>query len=171
MWTFNLPPLVDRADDLPAQIDNELQKWRQRSGSGVIFNVAAREEFEAFAAKAFWPNNFRDLDAAITRMATLAADGRITRDSVREETKRLESTWRPPTDVVPTLVPMPLDRFDHVQLVDVVAVCRRARSLSDAGRTLFSESRTKKAKPNDADRLRKYLARFGLDWARVRESA
>ena len=33
-----------------------------------------------------------------------------------------------------------------------------------AGRELFAASRAKKASSNDADRLRKYLARFGLDF-------
>jgi transcriptional regulatory protein RtcR len=32
---------------------------------------------------------------------------------------------------------------------------------------LFAASREKKSTANDADRLRKYLARFGLDWAGV----
>lgn len=56
-----------------------------------------------------------------------------------------------------------LDPFDRVQLVHVVAVCRRAPSLSAAGRELFAVSRQKRSAPNDADRLRKYLDRFGLD--------
>jgi len=60
-----------------------------------------------------------------------------------------------------------LDPFDHVQLTEVVRVCRESRTLSEAGRQLFAVSRTKKEIPNDADRLRKYLARFGLDWVRV----
>jgi hypothetical protein len=30
--------------------------------------------------------------------------------------------------------------------------------------TLFHNSRSRKLSPNDADRLRKYLSRFGLDW-------
>jgi transcriptional regulatory protein RtcR len=55
-----------------------------------------------------------------------------------------------------------LDPFDRVQLEEVVRVCQRSRSLSDAGRALFAVSRTKKASSNDADRLRKYLARFDL---------
>lgn len=46
----------------------------------------------------------------------------------------------------------------------MIDVCRQARSLSDAGRQLFAVSRQEKQNPNDADRLRKYLARFGLDW-------
>jgi transcriptional regulatory protein RtcR len=57
-----------------------------------------------------------------------------------------------------------LDRFDRVQLAEVLRVCRRAKSLSDAGRQLFNVSRNRKASSNDADRLRKYLARFGLTW-------
>jgi transcriptional regulatory protein RtcR len=48
-----------------------------------------------------------------------------------------------------------------------VRVCRAARSASDAGRTLFSASRSQRRSTNDADRLRKYLARFGLDWVRI----
>jgi transcriptional regulatory protein RtcR len=54
-----------------------------------------------------------------------------------------------------------------VQLADVVRVCRGSRSLSEAGRALYDVSRLQKRMPNDADRLRKYLARFGLTWDRV----
>lgn len=57
-----------------------------------------------------------------------------------------------------------LDLFDRFQLGAIVDVCRRSRSLSAAGRELFALSRQAKASPNDADRLRKYLARFGLTW-------
>ncbi|MGK5033546.1 hypothetical protein [Janthinobacterium sp. DSP2-3-3] len=39
--------------------------------------------------------------------------------------------------------------------------------MSDAGRTLYAVSRAAKAKPNDADRLKKFLARFALDWDKV----
>lgn len=55
----------------------------------------------------------------------------------------------------------------RVQLEEVLRVCRSARSLSDAGRMLFAVSRTRKASSNDADRLRKYLARYGLTWKDV----
>lgn len=62
-----------------------------------------------------------------------------------------------------------LDLFDRLQLQAVLEVCRQADSLSDAGRRLYQVSRLSKAQPNDADRLRKYLARFGLDWQAVRQ--
>jgi hypothetical protein len=32
---------------------------------------------------------------------------------------------------------------------------------------LFSASRSRKATTNDADRLRKYLNRFGIEWAQI----
>jgi transcriptional regulatory protein RtcR len=57
-----------------------------------------------------------------------------------------------------------LDQFDALQLAAVVGVCRQSASLSDAGRRLFAVSRNAKRQPNDADRLKKYLARFGLSW-------
>jgi transcriptional regulatory protein RtcR len=57
-----------------------------------------------------------------------------------------------------------LDRFDRVQLEEVLRVCRGTRSLSEAGRVLFAVSREKKASSNDADRLKKYLGRFGVDF-------
>jgi transcriptional regulatory protein RtcR len=63
-----------------------------------------------------------------------------------------------------------LDRFDRVQLEDVLAVCKSARSLSAAGRELFAASRAERSSVNDADRLRKYLARFELDFAELKLS-
>ena len=64
-----------------------------------------------------------------------------------------------------------IDPFDLVQLEYVVATCRAARSLSEAGRVLFAKSREQRASTNDADRLRKYLGRFGLAWADFKAQA
>jgi transcriptional regulatory protein RtcR len=57
-----------------------------------------------------------------------------------------------------------IDPFDRVQLAYVWQVCEESASLSEAGRRLFAASRERRASTNDADRLRKYLARFGLDF-------
>ena len=54
------------------------------------------------------------------------------------------------------------DTFDLVQLREVVSVCGRCRTLSEAGRELFAVSRLRKSTANDADRLARYLRRFGL---------
>ncbi len=62
-----------------------------------------------------------------------------------------------------------MDEFDRAQLATVIRICRDSANLSAAGRRLFAVSRAEKTSQNDADRLRKYLSRFGLDWARVTE--
>jgi transcriptional regulatory protein RtcR len=64
-----------------------------------------------------------------------------------------------------------LDRFDEVQLEEVLRVCRAASSLSEAGRTLFAASRASKGSVNDADRLRKYLGRFDLTFAEIKSAS
>jgi transcriptional regulatory protein RtcR len=56
----------------------------------------------------------------------------------------------------------------RVQLDEVLRVCVDSPTLSEAGRRLFRASRARKKTPNDADRLRKYLARFGLEWGELR---
>jgi len=61
-----------------------------------------------------------------------------------------------------------LDLFDRVQLALAIRVCGDSGSLSDAGRKLFAATRGKRKTANDADRLRKYLARFDLDWQSVK---
>jgi transcriptional regulatory protein RtcR len=40
--------------------------------------------------------------------------------------------------------------------------------LQSKGRKLFAVSRSKRSKMNDADRLKKYLARFQLKWEDVK---
>ena len=176
LWTFRLPALVDRREDIEPNVDYELEQFRRRTGTALAFSKEARQQFLAFAtsAEARWPGNFRDLNAVITRLGTLAPAGRITVDQVKAEVDHLRTTWAgvPSTSaaslvdqVVPPAVAASLDRFDRVQLDDVLAVCRTAGSLSAAGRILFDRSRERKTSANDADRLRKYLARFGLDWS------
>ncbi len=43
-----------------------------------------------------------------------------------------------------------------------------APSQAESGRRLFAVSREERSSQNDGDRLRKYLARFDLDWHGVR---
>jgi transcriptional regulatory protein RtcR len=180
LWTFSLPGLRQRPEDIEPNLDYELDRFSERSGSRVTFNREARERFISFATsgEALWSANFRDLSGAVTRMATMAPGGRITPEVVAEEIARLRAAWRTTAagedDGVVTAVlgeeaAAGLDRFDRVQLAEVLRVCRGSHTLSEAGRTLFSVSRRDKKTANDADRLRKYLARFDLDWGDVKK--
>jgi transcriptional regulatory protein RtcR len=123
-----------------------------------------------------WSGNFRDLNAAVARMGTLAHGARISVDITREEIQRLKDSWleedpQPADSALSEVLTVDqlekIDLFDRLQLERVIAVCRRSRSISEAGRSLFHASRSRKASSNDADRLRKYLARFNLDWSQI----
>jgi transcriptional regulatory protein RtcR len=173
LWSFRIPALRERPEDLAPNLDYEIERLSAELGVRVSFARPARDAFLRFAETAPWPANFRDFNAAIRRMATLADGGRIDATAVTAEIARLTSAARSGDgdDGLPAVLGAragELDRFDRVQLADVVAVCAAAPSLSAAGRTLFSRSLAQRTTRNDADRLRKYLARFGLDFDSIR---
>jgi transcriptional regulatory protein RtcR len=177
LWTFTLPGLADRREDIAPNLDYELDRFAEREGERASFNKEARQHYLAFATSpdARWPGNFRDLAASVTRMATLSPKGRIDLECVEAEIVRLKRLWSGQmddglgilADVLELDALSAIDPFDRVQLAETIRVCRLSRSLSEAGRTLFAASRARRSTANDADRLRKYLARFGLDWATV----
>ncbi|MGE0232512.1 MAG: sigma 54-interacting transcriptional regulator, partial [Flavobacteriaceae bacterium] len=174
LWTFRLPALRERREDIEPNLDFELRRHLEREGQNITFNKEARERYLRFAMgpEATWAANFRDLSASVTRMATLAPQGRISLEAVNDEIARLTALWRPAAehhdrqsvleDILGSDRAAALDRFDAVQLADVVDVCRRHTTASAAGRALFAHSRLAKKSSNDADRLVKYLARFDL---------
>ena len=182
LWTFRLPGLRERTEDLEPNLEYELDEYARRNKTRVTFSQEARTRFLKFATsrEATWQGNFRDLNGAIIRMATLAPGGRISVAVVDEEIERLMLMWSAQaipegTEAEEGLEELlgrdrlgEIDLFDRIQLAEVVKVCRRARSLSEAGRTLFSLSRERKKTTNDADRLRKYLARFDLSWEQLK---
>lgn len=178
LWTFDLPGLAKRREDIAPNLDYELRRCSDRLGLNVTINREAQSRFFQFATseQASWPANFRDFGAAVMRMATLAPAGRIDVATVREEEQRLLAAWRAVPDAVPDALGAllsneqlaELDLFDRVQLAEVVRVCRQASNLSEAGRRLFAVSRTRRRSSNDADRLRKYLARFDLTYQSLR---
>ncbi len=144
----------------------------------MTFSKEARQRFLDFALlpSAKWTGNFRDLNAAVVRMATLAQGGRISIEIVEEEIERLSASWATLeaeesdgilSQVLNKKTLDEIDLFDRVQLARVIQVCRDSRSMSEAGRQLFGASRTRRKSTNDADRLRKYLSRFGIEWGQI----
>ena len=185
LWSFRMPGLAERREDIEPNLDYELRKYIDRTKSHISFNKEARQRFLQFALDPVtaWSGNFRDLNAMVTRMGTLAEGGRITVDVVEEEIARYaqESGAATPS----TLVSAPAvststsdsvdlsvllgddyaeryDDFDLVQLAHVVSVCRASATAADASKKLFAVSRKTKSTKNDSDRLVKYLAKFGL---------
>ncbi len=232
LWTYSLPGLAQRPEDIEPNIEHLLLQAATAGGKAVHFSREAKARYLSFAqsAEAPWRGNFRDLSASITRLATLAEGGRITTDLVEAEIGRLRWLWQspsprpastadqracsgmdgsalPPTEAhgdaygphaathtsatADTIATQPasaagcasvdespspltgllspeklerLDLFDRLQLQTVIEVCRSSSSLAEAGRRLYDRSRTQRSAPNDSDRLRKYLLKFGLRW-------
>ncbi len=177
-WSFRLPGLAERPEDIEPNLDYELQCRSGEVGKPITFNKEARRKYLEFAVsrEAHWPANFRDLNSSVSRLAMLSEGGRIGLEDVEKEIGRLSSEWEqeegngPETDVASLLgekAAGSMDLFDRIQLGEVIRICRGCSTMAEAGRALFSVSRRSRVKLNDSDRLRKYLQRFGIDWEMV----
>ena len=154
LWTFQLPGLAQRTDDIEPNLDHELEAAAVRVGRRISMAKDVRAAFLAFARspEAKWSANFRDLNAAVTRMSTLAPGGSITRAVLDAELARLGLSWRGGpavagsddsllVDALGSDGAARLDLFDRAQLACVVRVCRESQTSSQAGRRLFAVAR------------------------------
>ncbi|MFZ2960291.1 MAG: RNA repair transcriptional activator RtcR [Candidatus Ozemobacteraceae bacterium] len=193
-WSFRLPGLVERAEDIEPNITFELQTRSREIGKPVTFSSEARASYQKFAtsSEALWPANFRDLNNSISRMALLCDGNRISHADVHKEVERLTREWQEDLEeeqereqgndyrgegndetihrLLGSQVASTIDLFDRIQLAEVIRVCRTSMSLADAGRKLFAESRKQRRNVNDSDRLRKYLQRFQITWEMISAS-
>jgi transcriptional regulatory protein RtcR len=178
LWSYTLPGLAERPEDIEPNIEYLLSLTPKDIGQQARFNVEAKKHYMSFASSSngAWKGNFRDLSASVTRMATLADGGRITEAVVDAEIERLKWLWAKDASTsgaqsieleryVDEAALAKLDLFDRLQLEAVIRVCKQSRTLSDAGRKLYNVTREERSEVNDADRLRKYLARFGLSFS------
>lgn len=188
-WTFYLPNLKDRPEDIAPNIEFELQRFANANQRKLAFAPDAFQHYLQFATTdALWRGNFRDLTASITRMATLTDGSRINKTTVTREIDKLRQLWSVSDSLEnemsgnSTTMAKPiqesellskvlsaeqianLDEFDRIQLIGVLQVCKAAPSMAEAGRRLFAISRTQKQSNNDSDRVKKYLAKFGVKW-------
>lgn len=196
-WTFFLPALKDRSEDIAPNVQFELQRFANLHQRQLRFNREALDAYLQFAKseQAIWQGNFRDLTASVTRMATLANGARISLPDVTQEIERLKQLWK--TDTTDAALGdnalwknqklstdacllaqflsneqlMQIDEFDKIQLIGVIQVCQNSKTLAEAGRRLFAVSREQRSTTNDSDRVKKYLARFGLSWELLHSSS
>ena len=173
LWTYHLPSLQQRIEDVEPNLDFEIENARARLGTMIRFSKEARTRYVKFATEeAEWRANFRDLNSSVTRMATLADGGRVSIQVVEAEIALLKARWAPRRDTGNTDLRAllgadavaELDLFEQMQLQQVVTVCRGSRSMAEAGRKLFQVSRLKKTSVNDSHRIKQYLDKFGLSF-------
>jgi transcriptional regulatory protein RtcR len=173
-WVYTLPSLKERAEDIEPNVEYLLSQFAVSQGTQVRFNTEAKKKYIHFAqsSDALWLGNFRDLSASVGRLATLSTSGRISIDLVDAEIQRLCWLWLDDSVNSDTQLlhkhlgakANDLDLFDQIQLAAIIRVCQQCSSLSEAGRKLYAISRIQRGVVNDADRLRKFLAKFDLSW-------
>ncbi len=176
LWTFRLPALNERREDIEENLSHEITQAMSRKGEKLSFAAeATRSRKFATDPSALWSGNFRDLVASATRLVTLCERGRITKSVVNEEIETLKSQWQGTAqdDDIRLVAEVmtdtsALDRFDLVQLAEVIRICRQSSSMSEAGRKLFSVSRQQKKSANDTDRVKKYLEKFSLTFTDIK---
>ena len=178
LWSYQLPSLKDRYEDIEPNIEYELRRYSQENNQKVSFNSSARSKYLAFSLSSYatWKANFRDLNSSITRMATLSNGGRITEEIADNEIQRLQIDWsgnnkhseqsnNPQLENLLSKETLEsLDLFDQAQLLSVIKICQQSKSMADAGRKLFDKSRLQKSASNDSQRLGVYLKKFGLEF-------
>src|SRR5574343_462233 len=107
LWSYVLPGLAQRPEDIEPNVDHLLQRAGEELGRSVRFSNEARAAYLRYAQspEALWTGNFRDLSASVTRLATLADSGRIGLPLVDAEIARLRWLWQPASDMRHGLAP------------------------------------------------------------------
>lgn len=175
VWTARLEPLAARSQDLHATILHGVGQRREQTPFEV--ETKALDLYVGFATsdRAPWPGNFPELAASLERLCSFAAaSGVMDHGVARREVLHLNASWEASDPgrsrverVLGLAASRDLDRVDRAALEEVLLVCSATTSMAEAGKLLFAKSRERRSTLNDSDRMKKYLARYGLDWAQI----
>lgn len=182
VWSFEIPSLANRKEDIEPNIHYEVQKFEEANHQSIRFSTEALQDYLKFSksSEAIWTANFRDLNASVLRLCTLATNGRIDIETVKEEIHYLKRKWH--TTIASTddfafchqflnpQVITDLDLFELISLEGVLKICTSSKNLADAGRKLYQNSRQKRKGLNDSDRLKKYLNTYHLTWSQINKA-
>ncbi|MDR3060481.1 MAG: sigma 54-interacting transcriptional regulator [Dysgonamonadaceae bacterium] len=165
-WSFRLPSLRERLDDIPKLITYYMDKWSlDNENRWITFDGEARGVYLQFACDkgtAIWPKNLRELNHSVRKMCYHAGlnDYVIGLDIVEKEIRSLKGSWNK-TNSFPLidekLVPL-LEKSDKIILEQILQFLRDGGSLTDAGKEYFS-SAADSADKNYSDYVKKFLTR------------
>lgn len=191
VWTFRLPGLAERREDIEPNLEFELRRNSEYLKRIVSFNSDARKRYLDYAMLSPWPGNFRDLSASVQRMATLAEGGRIDLSVVEREIRRLTMAANAASPATPSKCNLPTtpaeslqwvsrilsaeerSKLSLIQLVQAdlaIQYIQSANTVADVGRRLLTPMNDDARLSNPSDRARKYLATLGLDFFRVKDA-
>jgi transcriptional regulatory protein RtcR len=176
VWSFTLPALRDRREDIAPNIEFELAKHSQQQKTRIRFNKEAQEKYLSFALSplATWTGNFRDLSSSITRMVTLCENGRIDLANVMQEIDRLKLDWHTEGDVLAQEAQsapscLTTERWAQMCMVErvefdcVLSACLSTTTQKEAAEHLYS-TESWDGGTNPSGRLSNYLRRYGLTY-------
>jgi len=183
VWTFTLPGLKERREDISPNIDFELAVLREKTGKRIRFEGKARKTFEQFALSpsATWDRNFRDLKNALKRMVTLSEGGVIGLIQVESEIARLKAKWRglrggdlQKEDVdlllyVEESVLSSMSMVDRFMLSHVIRTCQKSVKQRDAAYALYANDEGVPTSTNIASRLTNYLSKYQLKFSDLKK--
>lgn len=170
LWTFRMPGLAERREDIPPNIDHELSRFEKETKNHIEFNKEGRDAFleYALAPTTKWEGNFREFRSMLHRMAVFADCGIITEEIARNEIQRTRNTnpCATPDQSLEQILgpdyPSRIDPIDAVQLKYAIDICLQAKTAAAAGRALFAATLAQGKKTNPTSRITQYLERFGL---------
>ncbi|OZG71375.1 hypothetical protein BTA51_20780 [Hahella sp. CCB-MM4] len=177
LWTFTLPGLKERLEDLEPNLDYELDQVSRALDQRFRMASDARRRFVEFSSHqdAIWSGNFRDLIASVRRMTTLSDGGIIRTDDVEREISRLKAIWfgdnttgecvgdKSALDCIDQTTLSNIDAIDLHALTLAVDTIKQSSSYAEAGRKLFDRSRLRRKQTNDTHRIKSWLQRFDIE--------
>ena len=198
IWHFDLPSLAERREDIEANCHFALEKSKNHvlsPFSNMVFAPDALKSFITFCQddKMTWDGNFREFNAIVWRMATLAKGSTITVKDVEAEisrwkrireaeqkTSKADNVAAAPVQAPVQTSPLPDasctfeflrallgEAFNRLRL-DELAQFAEAKNQADASRRLRINQKDSK---DGSPQLSKYLGRLGLDFDAVQKFA
>lgn len=204
IWHFDLPSLAERRKDIEANCQFALEKSKNHvlsPFSNMVFAPEALKRFVAFCQddKMTWDGNFREFNAMVWRMATLAKEAVITEKDVGNEIARWKkmrkAERKAPKDnsVVAASEPVPTSplpdasckfeflrellgetEFNKRRLDELAQLAFVASVCADAKNQADASRRLRinqNDSKDDSSQLFKYLKKLGLDFDKVKAFA
>lgn len=120
---IHLPPLRERAEDIPFLAEHFLRKFAQENNKQITgFSPEAMQAIIAYD----WPGNIRELENAVERCVVLARESTIDYQDLPSELKDESTQYRSAADMLPTEI----DLADTLEKIEA-ALIRRALVKSD----------------------------------------